>query len=295
MPLASGGLFTADLIQNAPAYGVEGCRLCLGLGIVFDPQGAGPTRGAFTVCECLKASCLCEGRPPYDYYNAEKNAMLPCVDRQARLALDRIAFFRRKSAIPGRYQDVFLDLSLRYDHLEGPARTMFLVALDEAREVVKTYQSQPRGLYLYGPTGSGKTLLSCAILNEILRLYQTGVQYAKISRDVLGKLKATFNPNSENYGEGQAIEERLARVPALVIDDFGVHRESPWVNSVLYDLIDARYENQLLTILTSNEPLDSWKEISGGRVYSRLHEMCRVVHIETPDYRLRDEYAPGHP
>ncbi len=77
-------------------------------------------------------------------------------------------------------------------------------------------------------------------------------------------------------------------MPALVIDDFGIHNESDWVNSVLYDLIDARYENNLLTIITSNDPLDAWKELAKGRVYSRLREICIEIQIDAPDYRLRE-------
>ena len=58
---------------------------------------------------------------------------------------------------------------------------------------------------------------------------------------------------------------------------------------MLYDLIDARYEHGLLTIITSNEPMESWREISGGRIYSRLRQMTTEIEIDAPDYRLRTQ------
>ncbi|MCB1170488.1 MAG: ATP-binding protein, partial [Leptospiraceae bacterium] len=73
-----------------------------------------------------------------------------------------------------------------------------------------------------------------------------------------------------------------------VIDDFGIHRESDWVNQTLYDLIDSRYEKSLITILTSNEPMESWKGLFGGRLYSRLRQICIEIHLDGADYRLRE-------
>lgn len=270
-----------------PVYrlGQEGCPTCRGMGIVLDPQGGGWDEPAFRLCQCLEKVSRCDGKGPYEYYEPSEDAMLPCPTRPARLALERIRYLRKLSAVPKRYSWKFLPSI-------DQTVTSFMMALDYATELIRVYgrrkPDEPvRGLYFHGQSGTGKTLLSCIVLNELIRLYQVRVQYAKISRDILGKLRSTFNPNSEQYGEGNKIEENLATVPVLVIDDFGVHTESNWVNMVLYDLIDARYENNLVTILTSNDPIDSWKEVARGRVYSRLKEMCEEVKIDAEDYRLR--------
>lgn len=270
--------------RRAPAYGTPGCPVCRGKGILYDPLFA-QGRGSYTLCKCVEAMTLCEGgNPPFEYFDEEKRAVVACPSRPARLALKRIQHLERRSGIPERYRGKLID-SVEYKGLPES----ILIAMDYASETVEKFGSgQVRGLYLYGPTGVGKTLIACVILNELIRLYQVEAHYAKISRDIIGKLRDTFNPQSDLYGEGRRIEQNLASFPALVIDDFGVQRESPWVNSVLYDLIDTRYENNLLTILTSNEPMDSWKEISGGRVLSRLREMCLEIYIEADDYRRRE-------
>jgi len=79
----------------------------------------------------------------------------------------------------------------------------------------------------------------------------------------------------------------FADIDVLVIDDFGVQKDSDWVNSKLYDLIDSRYEKEKITLLTSNSPLSDWKEKGEGRVYSRLCEMTHEIKLECPDYRLK--------
>lgn len=276
--------FWAYLAREAPKkyrYGHSDCPICLGLGIAYDAQGGDWNRPALVVCSCTNTESRCDGKPPYDYYDESSDMMLPCPSKKAHLALERIRYLQDRSRIPNRYKWKYLP------SIEDRNNISQTLALSSVVSIIQQFgRHEIRGLYLHGDTGSGKTLFSTVIINELIRLYQTPVLYAKISRDILGKLRASFNPNSEIYGEGKKIEDELASIPALVIDDFGVQKDSDWVHSVLYDLIDARYENQLLTIITSNEPLDVWKEVSKGRIYSRLIEMSEELHIDVPDYRL---------
>ena len=270
------------LDEHARKHGVSDCDVCHGLGVIFDPFGGGSRNGAFCICECLKSECRCGGEAPYEVYDEQRNCLVPCVDRGARIAVGKLERLSERSGIPSRFRHKFItSVDLR------DAGSSLVQALSEATHTIVDFgKGVHRGVYFFGGTGCGKTLLSCIILNEILRLYQKDVRYAKINRDILERLRSSFNPASESYGAGRRIEEELGRVPALVIDDFGTHRETDWVRSVLYDLIDNRYEQQRLTIITSNEPLDSWKELAGGRVYSRLREMCTEVRIDAPDFRL---------
>ncbi|MCB1325922.1 MAG: ATP-binding protein [Spirochaetales bacterium] len=260
------------------------CLDCLDLGILYYRDEA--RSAGFGLCHCQQAISRCDGRPPFEYYDEKQKAMVPCPSRPARIALKRVLLLESRSGIPSRFRGKFLDDINQSD----PYNPSLSLAVGRASSTVVQFgQKSAPGLYLWGGTGCGKTLTSCAVLNELLRIRHSEVRYAKISRDILGKLRASFNPNSEIYGEGKAIEEELATVPALVIDDFGVHRETAWVNQVLYDLIDARYEHGLLTIITSNEPMESWREISGGRIYSRLRQMTTEIEIDAPDYRLRTQ------
>ncbi len=273
-----------DLEKNAYHYGKEDCPICNGTGIILDTFEL-PQEAVYKLCPCVEEMTLCDGNPPYEYYDPSENRMKECPSKRARLALKKILYLEKQAGIPKRYKNKLLT-SIDFEIAESEN---FLYVIDHVYAVIKNYPKKTNlyGLYLYGRTGTGKTLLSCIILNELIRLYQIPVKYAKISRDILGKIRDTFNPQSDYYGEGRKIEEELANIEVLVIDDFGVQKDSPWVNNVLYDLIDARYEKNLLTILTSNEPMESWKEISNGRVFSRLKEMCLEIHLDAEDYRLK--------
>jgi DNA replication protein DnaC len=69
-----------------------------------------------------------------------------------------------------------------------------------------------------------------------------------------------------------------------VLDDFGVQRGTEWETEMLYDLIDARYGEGNFTIVTTNQSRSELED-SGGRVFSRLVEMCFLVDMQGQDYR----------
>ena len=56
---------------------------------------------------------------------------------------------------------------------------------------------------------------------------------------------------------------------------------------MLYNLIDARYSNRRLTIITGNDSVHDLKDLASGRLYSRFIEMCHLVHLNAEDYRKR--------
>ena len=82
------------------------------------------------------------------------------------------------------------------------------------------------------------------------------------------------------------VEQLRSATDVLVIDDFGVQRDSAWEQETLYNLIDARYEGEKFTIITSNNnPEKTLKELSEGRILSRLREMCRILELSGEDNR----------
>ncbi|RMD85184.1 MAG: hypothetical protein D6820_00260 [Lentisphaerae bacterium] len=79
-------------------------------------------------------------------------------------------------------------------------------------------------------------------------------------------------------------DTRLALVqsaPALVIDDLGVERATPWAVETIYAILDDRIIQQRLTVATSNLPPSELEP----RIRSRFAEGV-VAHIIAPDFRL---------
>lgn len=266
----------ARIIKKAQKHAPAPCPACGGLGLVLN----GPA-----VCSCVTRVCRCGGGPPYEVYDRERRAFFPCPCKRARSALERYQILLTASGIKSRYSGLFLESmkipESRRDVLIS-AREWIISLLDRFAQPSGPGGS---GLYLVGGTGSGKTLLACIALNELMLIHQVRSIYCKVSRGFLGRLRDSYNENSEHYGTGGSIEAAVQTVPVLVIDDLGIERHSEWVHRTLYDLIDARWEDELLTIVTSNEPMESWKGLFENRIYSRLRGSCREIKIDGPDLR----------
>jgi DNA replication protein DnaC len=80
----------------------------------------------------------------------------------------------------------------------------------------------------------------------------------------------------------------------LVLDELGATVPTDWVRDTMYQIINKRYNDNKLTIFTTNyldkrraEKDQILEDRIGTRLRSRLYEMCTNVVIETEDYRRR--------
>jgi DNA replication protein DnaC len=97
-----------------------------------------------------------------------------------------------------------------------------------------------------------------------------------------------------------------------VLDDLGASKPSPWVLDIIGLVLNARYNEKRMTILTTNyldetptpEPMprlpggqrmvvkeDTLGDRIGARMRSRLYEMCRTVELHAPDFRREARQA----
>jgi len=256
------------------------CTYCEHTGIVHEPGFEVMGEVPLSPCpRCVIPSCKCGGESPYFYY--DNGEIRDCACRSVRARIDRINAIYARSGIDKKYRWRFFD---SYDSIHKLASE----AKNTAYDLVKKFPNVKKGLFLWGNPGTGKTLLSSIILTELILRHAVEGRFIKISRTFFNRLRATFNAESETYGEANRIERELAEVDVLVVDDFGVQRDSPWEAETLYNLVDARYEAEKFTIFTSNNnPFKTLKELSGGRILSRLKEMCSIVEVSGPDYRDR--------
>lgn len=271
--------------------GASGCPNCGGVGIVLDEVFANTRTNALSLCVCVKEHCyICSAneKPPFLVFDETQNKMIPCFCHEARIKISNLEKLLERSKIPPKYKYKFLT------SIDNNSHVSFLVAHDWARDLVVNWNNNSywmqkeagkQGMYLSGGTGSGKTHLACIILNELIFRYGVDCRYAKITVDFLNALKDTYQKDSEYHGQERNIEMEFAEVDVLVIDDFGVQKETEWVNAKLYDLIDRRYEKGRITLLTSNFPLSDLKEKGANRIYSRLCEMIYEIKLDCPDFR----------
>ena len=119
----------------------------------------------------------------------------------------------------------------------------------------KIQGENPKGLYLSGSFGSGKSYILSALLNELSNKgYKTiNVHYPNL----LKKLKSSFN--EDNYDE---VLDEITDCDVLLIDDIGAENNSPWArDEVLGTILQYRMDNNLTTFFTSNFTIDELESI----------------------------------
>jgi DNA replication protein DnaC len=254
---------------------LENCQLCHGTGwkLVARPDGAGKFAVA---CDCGTG--------------------------------ERAALTMNRARIPKRYEHCDFE-SYVTDLADGKVwTTQHAQSLKQAKLVAQGFirdypGASEKGLLLMGQSGVGKTHLAVAALKELLRRGHQGIfcDY----RELLKEIQASYNPASESTE--MKILEPIRNTEILVIDDIGASKPSAWVLDIIGLVLNARYNERLVTILTTNyfdekpatEPAprlpsgervkvvreDSLEDRIGARMRSRLYEMCRTVEVFAPDFR----------
>ncbi len=225
------------------------------------------------------------------WYNSKSSTLDVCPCRNVRSTLSGIKRLYAQSNIPPKYRfrrlrefevtnkdpDIMRCLTQAYDNAE-----YFLEELNGKHNDREIFV---KGWYFHGPPGSGKTMLSCLLLNEIIFRYQFNVGYVKIARDFLNQIRSSYNQESSAYGKGDDIIKQFYEIDILVLDDFGVQQDTDWEKRMLYDLIDTRYEYAKTTIITSNLEPEGLRSLFNGRILSRIKEMMKIQDFMDFDYR----------
>lgn len=146
------------------------------------------------------------------------------------------------------------------------------------------FQREGRGLYFYSDTkGSGKTMIACAVANEILKTHDISVKFINVT-DYIELVKAK---DDASRGTIKAILE----AGLLILDDVGAQVENKeWITTALFRLIDRRYTNHYPTIFTSNVRMEDLK--TDSRISDRIYSVS--VPVIMPEVNIRRQIADKH-
>nr|WP_317360025.1 ATP-binding protein [uncultured Tyzzerella sp.] len=131
-------------------------------------------------------------------------------------------------------------------------------------------KSENIGILFYGDVGRGKTFYASCIANE---LFKNGVSVCITSFPKIINKLMNFTEQSK------LLVEKVKSQSLLVIDDFGVERETEFVLEQMFQIIDDRLRSGLPTIITTNIELKELKEpktLAQRRIYDRILEMCSI-------------------
>jgi len=137
-----------------------------------------------------------------------------------------------------------------------------------------------RGIYLWGPIGTGKTYAAYAIKKQLME--EQGINTRLLSAPEMFDLIRDDFKNKDTFNRERIMSNR----GILIIDDLGVEKPSEWVSETIFKIIDKRYREMIPTIITSNLQLGELSEHLGDRVASRITEMCDVIKLDGSDRRL---------
>ena len=211
--------------------------------------------------------------------------------------------------IPKRYDEcAFANFDIRKDKVTGRSNPSLQHAKLSAERFVEEYPTD-FGLLFVGPTGVGKTHLAVAILRELVMRKSVDCLFYDF-RDLLKEIQDSYNPVSQS-SEWRILQPVLD-VEVLLLDELSGANPSEWVKETLSHLINSRYNQKKVTLITTTLPFGEAREASGrnakraevrapsGEVIpsvdrslsqlgitlrSRLYEMCKLVEIDSDDFR----------
>ena len=131
-------------------------------------------------------------------------------------------------------------------------------------------------LLCYGGVGNGKTHL-CQALTIALNQRGIDAYYYRVP-DLLKTLRAAIDTH-----DSDSWMKSLANVQALVLDDFGLEAQTLWSTATLEDIIDARWQEKRITVMTTNKNITDLP----ARLQSRFSDTELSVYVlnKGMDYR----------
>lgn len=206
------------------------------------------------------------------------------LDFEERLALltERQCLWKENRGLAARLKYAQFKIStcledIDYRHPRGLKRAQ----IDQLRS--NGWVSKQQNCLITGPTGTGKTHLSCALGHQACR---DGYRALSFSGPKLFRELQTAHVD----GSLTRLFKKLSRLDLLVIDDFGLAAVTAKQYRDFFEILDDRH-GQGATIITSQFPVPKWHDlIDDGTVADAI--MDRLVHnayrIELTGETMRD-------
>jgi len=166
-------------------------------------------------------------------------------------------------------------------------------ALKFAKNIELIKQNKSRcGILLCGETGTGKTYLESAVVNQLHNQGNKAIMF-KLTKYV-SMIKADFG-NINNDTEKRLLE-LIKEVDLVIIDDIGSEQlkdRTGWTMEKVYNLIDCIYESETAIIISTNNEVNYLEEHlkfnKSNKIMSRLQQMCEYFIFDWNSRRVKEK------
>ena len=168
----------------------------------------------------------------------------------------------------GISSQTFRDASFAADDGKNPK------PMDILRRYVEKWEDMQReniGLLLYGDVGTGKSYGAACIAN---RLMEQDIPARMINLSTVLNSMGSFQGEEKNTYIAD-----LMQYPLLILDDFGMERQTEYALEQVFNIIDARCRSGKPLIITTNlslTELNNPKDLEHKRIYDRIKVLCPV-------------------
>ena len=192
------------------------------------------------------------------------HVMCECEEKQEKVASEerekldkmrKIEKLKSLSLLGERYKSVTFSTS------KTGMNSSFDAAFNRCKKYCEIYEETVKngyGIYLFGDKGIGKTHLTACMANFLLSKC-VPVLFTNLF-EISKAVKSTFSRESSQTE--QILIQKFSNIDVLFFDDLGTEiftktSGETWLQGLLFDLINKRYNNQKATIFSSNYSLNS--------------------------------------
>lgn len=153
--------------------------------------------------------------------------------------------------------------------------------LNFSRNYAAQFNSESGSILMFGNTGLGKTHLSLAIANVVIKK-GFGVLYDSV-------INILRNIEKEHFSHEHSTEmlDLVMATDLLILDDLGTEYENKFYNSTIYNIINTRLNRNKPTIINTNMGFDGISKRYDERVFSRLTGRYTCLEFKGEDVRLQ--------
>lgn len=193
-----------------------------------------------------------------------ENGMCECFKRE--LAIQ----FMESSNLSAVYKEKTFDkfkLSYYSDKKEGGEMSdleKMTLIVKYLKKYIKTFGVGSENLLFAGASGAGKTFLSCAVGTELIKK-GVFVVYTPVQ-----ELISVFEADKFGKKDRDSDTSRFFDCDLLIIDDLGTEFQTPYSDTVLYEVINTRINTKKPMIISTNCFYDDLRGQYHDRLLSRL-------------------------